>query len=136
MSTTQKSLRIPDHIIKDIEEIVKETNKDFTTVTKELLEEAIKAYHCPGIVFTHGTSGKRARVAGTGIEVWEIIATYQSAGRDYSRLKRSYSWFSEEQLRAAIGYYRTYKQEIDSLIAENEGWTKDEIRKKYPFLSQ
>ncbi len=38
-------------------------------VCKELLEGAIKMHRCPGIVFTEGVSARRARIAGTGIEV-------------------------------------------------------------------
>lgn len=134
MSTTQKSLRIPKELIREIDLIAKTAKKDFTTVTNELLQEALKAHHCPGIIFSEGTSGKRARAAGTGIDVWEIIATYQSVNNDFNRLKKTYNWLTIQQLRAAIGYYNLYQEEIDNLISENAGWTSDEIAKKYPFL--
>lgn len=134
MSTVQKSLRIPEETIKEIEELARAAKKDFTAVANELLEEAIKAQRCPGIVFTEGVSGKRARVAGTGIEVWEVIATYKTLSEDLKRLRKAYHWLTEQQLRAALGYYRLFTVEIDALIAENEGWTTEEFRKKYPFL--
>lgn len=134
MSTVQKSLRIPEETIKEIEELARAAKKDFTAVANELLEEAIKAHRCPGIVFTEGVSGKRARVAGTGIEVWEVIATYKTLSEDLKRLWKAYHWLTEMQLRAALGYYRLFTVEIDALIAENEGWTTEEFRKKYPFL--
>ena len=135
MPTIQKSFRIPEQIIKEINEIVKESKKDFTTIANKLLEEAIKAYHCPGIVFTEGVSGRRARIAGTGIEVWEIIATYHSVGKDFKRLRKAYHWLLEQQIRSAIGYYNLYKEEIHTLIAENENWTPEQIKKKYPSLA-
>lgn len=136
MPTAQKSLRVPENILKEIDKIAKEAKKDFTAVTNELLKEAIKTHRCPGIVFTEGTSGKRARVAGTGIEVWEIIATYKSVANDFKRLSKAYSWLTVQQLKSAIGYYRLYTKEIDDLIAENESWTPKKIRGKYPFLSE
>ena len=134
MSTIQKSLRIPEEIIEEVKDLVLRSGKDFTALVNELLEEAIKAHHCPGIIFVEGTSGKRARISGTGIEVWEIIATYKSVGEDVIRLKKTYHWLAERQLKSAIAYYSLYKGEIDALIAENEGWTTEEIRKKYPIL--
>jgi uncharacterized protein (DUF433 family) len=135
MPAAQKSLRIPEDILKEIKEIAKYSKKDFTAVTNELLKEAIKAHRCPGIVFTEGTRGKRARVAGTGIEVWEVIATYKSVDNDLKRLAKAYDWLTLQQLRSAIGYYKLYSREINTLIAENEEWTPDKTGEKYPFLS-
>ncbi len=134
MPAVQKSLRIPGELIKEIERLAKVSGRDFTAVANELLEEAIKIHYCPGIVFTEGTSGKRARIAGTGIEVWEVIATYRYVGEEFGRLSKAYHWLTEQQLKSAIGYYRHYRDEIDALIAENEGWTPEEIRKRYPIL--
>lgn len=135
MSTIQKSLRIPEEIIKEIEYLARASKKDFTTVANELIEEAIRVHRCPGIVFTEGVSGKRARIAGTGIEVWEVVATYRSVGEDFERLSKSYHWLTVQQLKSALGYYRVYTSEIDAIIADNEALTPEEIRKRYPFLA-
>ncbi|MDD5434752.1 MAG: DUF433 domain-containing protein [Nitrospira sp.] len=135
MSTIQKSLRIPEKIIKEIEVIASTSGKDFTAVANELLDEAVRTHRCPGIVFSEGTSGKKARIAGTGIEVWEIIATYNSVKNDFKRLSKAYHWLTEQHLKSALLYYKLYKDEIDRLIARNEDLTPEEIRKKYPVLS-
>ncbi len=135
MSTIQKSLRIPEETIKEIEYLARASKKDFTTVANELIEEAIRVHRCPGIVFTEGVSGKRARIAGTGIEVWEVVATYRSVGEDFERLSKSYHWLTVQQLKSALGYYGVYTAEIDAIIADNEALTPEEIRKRYPFLA-
>lgn len=134
MAVIQKSLRIPEKILKEIEQIAEETQRDFSSVAKELLEEAVKIHRCPGIVFTEGVRGRRARVAGTGIEVWEIMATYHRVGKNPDRLRRAYHWLTNQQLQTAIGYHKAYPEEIDRLIAENESWTLERTRKRYPFL--
>jgi uncharacterized protein (DUF433 family) len=108
MSTVQKSMRIPEELIKELNSIAQESGKDFSTVTKELLQEAIKMRRCPGIVFTEGVSGRRARIAGTGIEVWEVIANYKSVDNDLRRLRKTYQWLTEQQFRSIIGYWKTY----------------------------
>jgi len=126
---------MPEETIKEIEDLARASKKDFTTVANELIEEAIRVHRCPGIVFTEGVSGKRARIAGTGIEVWEVVATYRSVGEDFERLSKSYHWLTVQQLKSALGYYRVYTAEIDAIIADNEALTPEEIRKRYPFLA-
>ncbi len=58
---------------------------------------------CPGIVFADGPTGRRARPAGTGHEVWEVMATFQRLGGDSTRLKQVYPWLTEAQVRVALG---------------------------------
>jgi len=134
MAGVQKSLRLPAETTKEIEQMAKETGQDFSNVTKDLLQEAIKMRRCPGIIFAEGTSGRRARVAGTGIEVWEVIAAYKSIKEDFKRLKKAYHWLSGEQLKAALGYYAIYPKEIDRLIEQNEQWDEERLRERYPFM--
>lgn len=134
MPKIQKSMRIKEQTVKEIEQIARESEREFSNIANELLEEAIRAYRCPGIIFTEGTTGRRARIAGTGIEVWEVIAAFKGLGKDISRLHKAYHWLTEQQLRAAMGYYRIYTEEIDHLISQNEGLTKEHVHKKYPFL--
>jgi uncharacterized protein (DUF433 family) len=87
-------------------------------------------------VFADGVSGRRARIAGTGLEVWEVISTYRSVNQDFSRLQKAYHWLTEQQLRAAIGYYTAYREEIDEVIKRNETWSRDAVAKRFPFLSR
>lgn len=134
MAVVQKSLRIPEAILKEIEQIAEDTQKDFSSVAKQLLEEAVKTHRCPGIVFTEGVRGRSARVAGTGITVWEIVATYQSVGKDLKRLRKAYHWLADQQIQSALGYYKAYPEEIHRVIADNETWTQERLHTRYPFL--
>ncbi len=134
MATIQKSLRIPQDIIREIEDIARLSGKDFAAAARELLEEAIKSHRCPGIVFTEGTRGRRARIAGSGIEVWEVIAIFVSVDKDFKRLCKACHWLTGQQLKSALGYYRLYTEEIDGLLAENAQWTREDIDSKFPFL--
>ena len=128
-------MRIPDQTVKEIQTLARESGKDFSAMTNELLEAAVKMHRCPGIVFAEGTDGKRARIAGTGLDVWEIIANHRSVDGDFERLQSTYHWLSEQQLRAAMGYYRAYTDEVDQVMRQNESWTLDTIQDRYPFLS-
>jgi uncharacterized protein (DUF433 family) len=135
MASVQKSMRIPKELVEEIQDIAQKSGKDFSTITKYLLEEAIKMHRCPGIAFTEGVSGRRARIAGTGIDVWEVIAHYNTVGQDLEHLSTIYHWLTELQLRAALAYYSSYSKEIDDLITQNENWNQESIQKRYPFLA-
>lgn len=134
MAVVQKSLRIQKDTLKEIERIAEETHQDFSRVANELLEEAVKTHRCPGIIFTEGVKGRRARVAGTGIEVWEIIAAYHGIGKNLTRLRRMYHWLTDQQLQSALGYYKAYPEEIDRLITANEAWTPEQVHTRHPIL--
>ena len=51
MPGIQKSVRLPEETLKEIQRMVRETGMDFSAVTKDLLTEAIKIRRCPGIRF-------------------------------------------------------------------------------------
>lgn len=135
MSTVQKSLRIPTEVSKAVEELAELAGRDFSAMAVELLAEAVKLRRCPGILIADGPSGRRARIAGTGLDVWEVIATYENLKRDPERLKQAYPWLSEAQLRAALGYYAAYPEEIERRIAVNERWTPERLRAQHPSLA-
>lgn len=136
MSTVQKSLRIPSETAKAIEDLAEWLGRDFSTMAKELLREAVRMRRCPGIFFADGPSGRRARLAGTALDVWEVVASYHSLDHDLERLRNAYHWLSEAQLRAALGYYAAYPDEIDGEIRRNEAWTKERLAEQYPSLAR
>ena len=128
-----KSLRIPRETLEEIEQEFRD--RDFSSVANELLIEGVKMRRCPGIVFVDGPGGSRiARIAGTGNDVWLIIATYKTVNGDWNRLKKAYHWLTEEQLRAALNYYECYSSEILSRIHANEGITPEAVYERYPFM--
>lgn len=136
MSSIQKSLRLPEETAREIESLASSAGKDFSGFARDLLAEAVKLRRCPGITFAEGPSGRRARIAGTGIEVWELIATFKGLREDYEKLKKAYHWLSEQQIQAALSYYALYAKEIDERISANEEMTEDKILKRFPFLSK
>jgi len=136
MSSIQKSLRLPEETVKEVESLASSTGKDFSGLARDLLEEAVKLRRCPGITFADGPAGRRARIAGTGIEVWELIAVFKGLEEDYEKLKQAYHWLSEQQIRAALSFYALYPKEIDTRIASNEEMTEDKAQKRFPFLSK
>src|SRR5438094_9676546 len=102
MASVQKSVRIRRETLRAIEQLGSEEGLDFSATANQLLEEAVRMRRCPGIVFTQGPSGRRATVAGTGLDVWEIIAAYQLLGCNERRLRRAYASLTAPQLPPAL----------------------------------
>lgn len=136
MGTVQKSLRLPEEAVKEIEALASHSGRDFSGFARDLLIEAVKIRRCPGVTFADGPTGRRARIAGTGIDVWEFIATFKIFGENYDRLKETYHWLSDQQVRAALSFYALYPDEIDERIARNEGLTEEKVLKRFPFLAK
>ena len=104
-------------------------------MTSKLALEADKMRRVPGIIFADSPVGDRvARVAGTGIEVFEVILSFLAVGKDWRQLKECFHWLSDEQLRAAVTYYEIYPDEIDAQIDENNKYTPDYVYAAYPFM--
>ena len=129
MSTVQRSFRIKEPILQEIERIRK--SKPANALANELLEEALKMRRCPGIIFSQGVTGRRARIAGTGVEVWEVVYEYQIVGKNVEALKKALPHLTERQIIAALNYYRAYPEEINELIQSNEAITSKTVEGRF-----
>jgi uncharacterized protein (DUF433 family) len=136
MTTIQKSIRLPKEAVKEIEALASGTGKDFSSIARDLLMEAVKMRRCPGITFADGPTGRRAKIAGTGIDIWEFIATFKGLGENYDKLKKAYHWLNDQQIRSALCYYALYPNEIDERIHRNDDITEAQIIERFPFLSK
>ncbi|CAB4346192.1 unannotated protein [freshwater metagenome] len=78
----------------------------------------------PLVIFADGPAGRRARLAGTGADIWEVIATIkdndgsEEAAADYLSMPPAL-------VNGAVSYYGSYPEEIDSLIERNSAETDE-----------
>jgi uncharacterized protein (DUF433 family) len=133
MKSVVKSVRLDKKTLSEVESLLRLKNETFSSITAELLTEAIKMRRCPGIIFVEGATGRRARIEGSGIDVWELISAYHDLKDDLPALKEAFHWLTERQIMAAIGYARTYPDEIEMLITKNSEWSKENSRAELPF---
>ena len=134
MSGKPIGLRLPEDVRSEVEREQQMRGTTFSAAAVSLLREAIRMRRVPGIHFVEGVGGsRRAAVAGTGLEVWEIVRTYKEVGEGYGELRRSYPWLSEPQLRAALSYYELYPEEIEMRLELEESWTPDRVKQEMPF---
>ena len=135
MTTMAKGVRLPQELDREIAREAEERGKSWSATAKELLTEAIRMRRAPGIVFADGPSGRRAVVAGTGVDVWEVIAVWKESGEDDDDLRANFDWLTEPQLRAAVAYYAQFPSEIDRRLEREREWTDTKVRKELPFAT-
>jgi uncharacterized protein (DUF433 family) len=101
--------------------------------TWRTLEEELRMYTVPGIVFTDGPAGPRARLKG-GLDVWEVVRAYKDHGDDWARVAVEYDWLRPDQIAAARRYYELFPAEIDARLAREGQLTPERVARDYPFL--
>ena len=72
----------------------------------------------PLVRFADGPAGRRARLVGTGKDVWEVIATVHDNGGDLAETAR-YLEIPLGLVQAAVTYYGAYQDEIDEWVQLN-----------------
>jgi hypothetical protein len=89
------------------------------TLAQRYVEEGLRMDEHPLVRFADGPAGRRARLLGTGKDVWEVIATVRDNNGDLAEAAR-YLEMPLGLVQAAVSYYGAYPEEIDQWIDLNE----------------
>ncbi len=114
------SLRLSPDVLREIQALARQSERPSSYIVSTLIEEGLRQRRCPGIVFTDGPTGRRATVAGTGIDVWEVIRVHNACGNDLEALAQALPHLSRRQLEAALHYFRCYPQEIEERLTREQ----------------
>jgi uncharacterized protein (DUF433 family) len=88
---------------------------------------------CPGIYFAVEPAGRTAKIAGTGLGIWEVLRDFVP-DEDIARVRRAFPQLSSPQISAAVIYYYRYPQEIQRQVAANVALTAEALERRYPGL--
>jgi len=92
--------------------LIRETR---TGLAERYLEEGLRMDEHPGIGFVDGPAGRRAVLVGTGLDVWEVIATVKQ-NRGSAGAAARYLELPEGRLREAVRYYAAFPREVDDWL--------------------
>ena len=76
--------------------------------------------HVPGIALAGRPPTQTACIAGTGIEVFEVVKVYYAVDKDWERLRGAFHWLSDEQLRAALLYAELHPRSMRERLAAED----------------
>jgi uncharacterized protein (DUF433 family) len=129
MATRQhRSFRFDPGILGRLEQRARETGLTQTALVERYVEEGLRQDTHPGVVFVDEPAGRRARVAGTGLDVWEVVETVQD--NDGSTAEAAaYLSVPERLVLDAMRYYADFPYEIDAWSAQNaRHWEEEQLR--------
>jgi uncharacterized protein (DUF433 family) len=113
------SLRLADVTVQRLGNRARRVRLPPRTLAQRYVEEGLRMDEHPLVRFVDGPAGRRARLIGTGMDVWEVIATVRDNDSDLAATA-DYLSVSLGLVQAAVAYYGAYQDEIDDWIELNE----------------
>lgn len=113
------SLRLGEATIERLGSRARRVHMPPRTLAQRYVEEGLRMDEHPLVRFVDGPAGRRARLVGTGKDVWEVIATIRDNDNDL-HAAAEYLRLPFGLVQAAVAYYGTYTSEVDELIVDNE----------------
>jgi hypothetical protein len=89
------------------------------TLAQRYVDESLRREGHPLVRFVDGPSGRRAAMVGSGLDVWEVVATVRENGNDLGETAALLE-IPPGLVQAAVAYYGEYREEIDAEIALNQ----------------
>src|SRR5258708_32081770 len=80
MTSQPLSVRLNDATIRRLEARARRVHMPPRTLAQRYVEEGLRMDEHPLVRFAEGPAGRRARLVGTGKDVWEVIATVRDNG--------------------------------------------------------
>jgi uncharacterized protein (DUF433 family) len=130
VSTT---MRLRRAVRTGLEQAAARARRSVSEVAQELIEEGLRMRECPGIYFATEPSGRTAKIAGTGLGVWEVLRDFVQE-EDIDRVRRAFPQLSSAQVTAALIYCKRYPDDIRREVDANAALTAEVLEQRYPGL--
>jgi hypothetical protein len=118
MPAKSTAVRVEPGMLDRLEARGRQTGETRSQLARRLLEEGLRTDAHPGVVFRDGPAGRRPALA-TGPDVWEVarvVRDVEASSEELVERVMELTGLREHQVRAAIGYYRDYRDEVDAWI--------------------
>ena len=125
----QRSFRFDPDMLVRLESHARETGLTQTALAERYIEEGIRQEQHWGIVFVTEAAGRRARIGGTGLDVWEIVSIVQDNHGSVAEAAEHLA-IPERMVHDAMRYYADFPDEIDDWIAENDRYYEEELTRQ------
>ncbi|NJC85479.1 hypothetical protein [Planosporangium mesophilum] len=131
-----RSVRFDEAVLARLDRYVREhPGSSSSSVVNMFIDESLRSYEHPGVVFRSGPTGRRATLA-SGPDIWEIIAalhavraeTPELEGEDLANEIGAVTGLGRDGVATALRYYAAYPDEIDERIEANREAAEREER--------
>jgi len=111
VQTLPTSIRLTDELALVIRDEAERTQRPIAWIVREMLAESSRTRRFPGIMFVEGRAGRRAQVAGTGLDVWRIVDLLEQCG-NIPAVRERFPLLTEDQINLAQAYAHSFPGEI------------------------
>ncbi len=128
-----RSFRLHEQTLERLEHRARESAQSLTSLAERYLDEGMRLDRHPGVVFVDGPAGRRPRLAGTGLDIWEVVETVKDEGNSVEAAA-AYLDIPVSRVIGAIRYYADHREEIDAWtervqrVADQEAETDRRVR--------
>lgn len=113
------SLRFTEATVERLAARAERTQLPPRTLAQRYVEEGLRMDEHPLVRFAEGPGGRRARLVGTGSDVWEVVAAVRDNDGDIAETA-AYLELPLGLVQAAVTYYGAHPEEIDRWLERNE----------------
>jgi uncharacterized protein (DUF433 family) len=113
------SLRLPETTVERLDAHASRLRMAPRTLAQRYIEEGLRMDDHPLVRFVDGAGGRRARLVGTGMDVWEVIEVVRDNHGDV-HAAADYLAIVPGLVQAAITYYGAHPDETDGWIELNK----------------
>lgn len=122
------SLRPTRATLERLERRARQSAQPKTSLAERYLAEGLEMDDFPGIHFVDEPLGRRPALAGTGLDVWEVVETVKANDGSISEAA-AYLEIDPAVVERAVRYYGTHREEIDAWVARVHELADEEERK-------
>jgi uncharacterized protein (DUF433 family) len=124
VATRTRSFRLAEETLERLEERASETSETTSALAARYLEEGLRTDEHPSVSFVNRAGGRRAMLAGTRLNIADVIAVAKAAGSAEAAAESLDLplW----KVRAAVAYYADFRDEIDAEIERDHLLAKRE----------
>src|SRR5437763_1483199 len=116
MKKPSTSFRLPADTLEHLDERARLLGENRTKLVERYVEEGLRRDEHPAIVFREGAAGRRPALAGTRLDVWQVVETVRNEGNSTAGAAE-YLGIPEEQVQACVRYYAAHQDEVDEWAA-------------------
>ena len=118
------SLRLAAQTVERLGVRARRAHMPARTLAQRYVEEGLRMDEHPLVRFADGPAGRRPRLVGTGLDVWEAVAAVRDNGGDLAAAA-DYLEIPLGLVQAAAAYYGQHQAEVDEWIESNEQETAE-----------
>lgn len=119
---SSQPVRLNAETLDELRKQSAERGEPISRLAQRYIDEGLRLDRHPGITFSDGPAGRRARIVG-GPDVWTVVVAARSAPERGDSLVTALVdrlGLPAEKIRVAIRYYAEYPDDVDRHIAQVE----------------